>query len=310
MSEQQTILEVRYPTRKEANNLPAGYTFDRRSGKYFAPDGSEVAPNEFAGLFGEGATQKSDMSALRDLTKRRELIGSFTSRIDANTKVVENLATKYGNSDARLLNIPINKLKQYMGSGEYASLQLALRSLSNEIAKVESGSLGIAEVSVQQSEAMNKIHDPNLSIADMIKVLETGKLLSRTSMEAIGSQVSGLKGRMKGNTGAYNVNRPYATVTNQQGKTSYIDTKEAYDELEANGMLPDNVQINKQGASTPSGQTTAPTKVRRGAEFNKNVAYLKMARTRDEAKTKIRALAQQGWRPEELTEIARSAGWE
>lgn len=310
MNEQRSILEVRYPTKSQATNLPAGYVFDRRTGKYSAPDGTEVAPNEFANLFGEGATQKSDMSALRDLTKRRELIGSFTSRIDANTKVVENLATKYGNTDARLLNIPINKLKQYMGSGEYASLQLALRSLSNEIAKVESGSLGIAEVSVQQSEAMNKIHDPNLSIADMIKVLETGKLLSKTSMGAIDSQVSNLKGRMKGNTGAYNINQPYATSTNSQGKTAYIDTKEAYEELEANGMLPPNVKINTPSTPQPSGQTNAPAKVRRGAEFNKNVAYLKMARNREEAKAKIRALAQQGWKPEELTEIARSAGWE
>lgn len=208
LEDQRAIIDIRYPPFQQATNLPAGYTFNRKTGKFQAPDGTEVSPMDFAGLFGEGAGQKADMSALRDLTKRRELIGSFTNRIDANTKVVEQLAKKYGNTDARLLNIPINKLKQYMGSGEFASLQLALRSLSNEIAKVESGSLGIAEVSVQQAEAMNKIHDPNLSVADMMKVLETGKLLGRTSMGAIDEQVTGLKNRIKVNVGAYNGNNP------------------------------------------------------------------------------------------------------
>ena len=53
--------------------------------------------------------------------------------------------------------MPINKAKQWFGAGEWNALQLAITSLSNEIAKVESGSLGIAEVSPEQARVMRRI---------------------------------------------------------------------------------------------------------------------------------------------------------
>lgn len=142
-----------------------------------------------------------EVGALKDLTKRKELIGTFTNRIDENTKVVERIAKKYGNQAPRLVNMPVNKLAQVMGSGDYASLKLALKSLSNEIAKVESGSLGISEVSVEQAKYMEKIHDADMTFGDLMKVLETGKQLGKTSMSAINKQRKDLQNRMKGSSG-------------------------------------------------------------------------------------------------------------
>ena len=167
----------------------------------------------------EKAKYSANSSALRDLTKREQLVSSFTNRIDANSKVVENLARKYEQTNSRLLNVPINALKAQLGSGEWQSLNLALTSLSNEIAKVESGSLGIAEVSVSQAERMAKIHDPNLSVNDLMKVINTGKELSKTSKQAFKQQKMDLETEMKGKSGEGETpaasNAPVAT----KGKT-------------------------------------------------------------------------------------------
>ena len=147
----------------------------------------------------ERATVASNKSALQDLTKREALIGTFTNRIEATSKVVVDAFNKLGNTDSRLRNIPINKLKQYMGSGELRALNLAVTSLSNEVAKVESGSLGIAEVSEGQAQTMRKIHDfDTLSLNDVMKVIDMGKELGKTSMGSIKLQRQDLVKEMRG----------------------------------------------------------------------------------------------------------------
>jgi hypothetical protein len=149
---------------------------------------------------GEQAARKAgyqaDSSALRDLTKRGEMIKSFVVRIDANTKVVEDLLNKYTRSDSRLVNYPMSKLDTVMGSGDLASLKLGLFSLSREVAKVESNSVGIAEVSVEAQKIMDAIHDPTLPVKEMMKVLKTGMTLGKTSVSAIEGQKSDLVGRI------------------------------------------------------------------------------------------------------------------
>lgn len=141
--------------------------------------------------------ERANIKSLNDLAKRETLIGTFTHRIDATSDVVIKLAQKYRNTNSRLLNIPINSLSGMMGSGDLQALKLALKSLSNEVAKVESGSLGIAEVSVEQSKYMERVHDPNLSLNDMLKVINTGKALGKTNMDSIRKQRQELKGRIQ-----------------------------------------------------------------------------------------------------------------
>lgn len=137
-------------------------------------------------------------SAYRELEKRDTLQKTFINKIEENSRTVENIAKKYGNNWNRIINLPVNKANQIMGSGDFAALKLALKSTSNEIAKVESGSLGIAEVSATQAEFMHKIHDENLSVGEMIKVLEMGKELGRNANVAIGQQKSELIKEMGG----------------------------------------------------------------------------------------------------------------
>jgi uncharacterized protein YdcH (DUF465 family) len=111
---------------------------------------------------------------------------------------VLDLAKKINNKDSRMANVPINKLKSMLGSGDLQALDLALTSLSNEIAKVESGSIGIAGVSIDQAKIMARIHDRDLSLNDLKKVIDTGKLLGKTSIDSLKKQRKDLKGEISG----------------------------------------------------------------------------------------------------------------
>jgi hypothetical protein len=135
---------------------------------------------------------------MKDLVKRETLIGTFVNRIDATSDVVMKYAQKVGNTDSRLLNIPRNRLAAMAGSGTWRAYELTLVSLSQEIAKVESGSIGIAGVAETQSAIMRAIHDPNLSINQLKEVIDAGKMLGKTSMDSIRKQRKGLKADIAG----------------------------------------------------------------------------------------------------------------
>jgi hypothetical protein len=144
------------------------------------------------------AELKGEKMGMNDLIKRETLIGTFVNRIDSTSNVVLDLAKKINNKDSRMANVPINKLKSMLGSGDLQALDLALTSLSNEIAKVESGSLGIAGVSIDQAKIMARIHDRDLSLNDLKKVIDTGKLLGKTSIDSLKKQRKDLKGEISG----------------------------------------------------------------------------------------------------------------
>jgi hypothetical protein len=144
------------------------------------------------------AVAAANKTALSELTKREQLITTFTRRIDATSDVALAAYKRFGNTDSRLRNVPINKLKGYIGDGELQAIKLAVKSLSNEIAKVESGSIGIGEVSVEQAKYMEKVHDVNLSLEDFVKVVNMGKELGKTSTETLKLQREDLVKEMRG----------------------------------------------------------------------------------------------------------------
>jgi hypothetical protein len=152
------------------------------------------------------ALNRAQTMAMGDIKKREQLQETFISKIEQNVKTLETAKKKYGGEYNRLANIPINKLNEYLGSGDLASLKLVLRSISNEVAKVESGSLGIAEVSVTQAEAMNKIHDANMTLGDLMTVANMSLELGHNARNAIKSQLSDLQTEMKSKPGIKVVN--------------------------------------------------------------------------------------------------------
>lgn len=148
-------------------------------------------------LVTQQANIKAYKMAMTDITKFSERVKVYTRVIEKNSDYLETLASKYNLTGPRFANMPVNSLRQFMGSGDFAALKLALKSLSNEVAKVESGSLGIAEVSVEQGKVMERIHDPNLSFGELMKVVQTGRQLGENRELALEQQLEELRGTIR-----------------------------------------------------------------------------------------------------------------
>lgn len=152
-----------------------------------------------AGLTGAEAAAKralfkANQAALQDNTKRETAVRQFTNTIDANIGTWDELQAKYGNNFGKIVNQARNMLAQgVQGSGDLASLQAVLQSTANEVAKVESGSLGIAEVSVEQARKWGKIFNEALDPAEMRKVMATSMTLGQNRVKAIADENERLK---------------------------------------------------------------------------------------------------------------------
>jgi hypothetical protein len=137
--------------------------------------------------------------AVGENEKRLALTRGFVNTIDSNIEMIRDMRQKYGQNFGKLVNQAANNLKQgIMGSGDLAALQLALRSTSNEVAKIESGSLGIAEVSVEQAAQMKKIFSENLNDSDLMAVLDTAGSLGKIRLKSLEDTISSTKSRMGG----------------------------------------------------------------------------------------------------------------
>jgi hypothetical protein len=139
------------------------------------------------------ADLKANNDVIRDIKKRDALVGTYTGKIDENTKMFKAMRSKYGANWNKMVNMPINTLGRYMGSGDLASLKLVLKSTSNEVAKVESGSLGVAEVSIDQAKEMARIHDMDMTMGELEKVLNTGVQLGKNAHKANRAQIDSLE---------------------------------------------------------------------------------------------------------------------
>ncbi len=183
-------IELRIPPFQQGTALPPGIIFNRKTGKYTdSNSGQEMSREKLTTLYGERAMLDADKSALRDLSKRYELISIFANRIDANVPIVKEASKLVNNTDARLYNAAINKSKQFLlGSGQWAALQTSLLALSNEVQRIESNSLGIGGQGQEERKVWAKIHDPNLSFKDLDILLDMITKLSRTAKGAVNKQ--------------------------------------------------------------------------------------------------------------------------
>lgn len=163
-------------------------------------DRAKLRGDTGASQVARAAETKANSSALTDLTKREQLIESYNYRIkETSDKVLIPLIKKWDLRNPRFANVPINKLAEIMGSGDLASLKLALNSVSVEVGKVEFNALGIQQLTDSAAKFMKDIHDENMPVGELLKVIETSKQLGDTGKSAISKQRTDLRKRMKGN---------------------------------------------------------------------------------------------------------------
>lgn len=125
--------------------------------------------------------------------KNRDMMNSFVKNIDKQIDKVEDLMAggdiqRFG---FRAADMGVRELKtRLVGSGAERVLESYLREVSNEIAKVVTGSqASIQEVSVEAQKVWSQIHDKNLSFPEIKKVLDAtrkqGELRLQSTDEAI-----------------------------------------------------------------------------------------------------------------------------
>ncbi len=102
----------------------------------------------------------------------------FVTNIDDLSRKYMELRKQYGVNFGKLVNTGLNNLRQGIpGSGELANLQQYLTSISLEVAKVESGELGIQAATESQQKLWAKIHNMNFDVEDIDKVLKASQNL-------------------------------------------------------------------------------------------------------------------------------------
>ena len=133
------------------------------------------------------------------LKPRIELIKTFTKRIDANINLFNNFKSKFKNEWPRIANLTLRQAYAgAIGSGDMASLKQILFSIESEVAKVERGSIGVAGADVESAKIQARIHDLNLPISELEKVLNTSRSLGQTADQVLQQQWSELKSETRG----------------------------------------------------------------------------------------------------------------
>jgi len=138
--------------------------------------------------------------SLANQQKVYNMMGSFVRNMDQQIsrvkKIGDDLVNRVG---TRALDLPLRELKtRFKGSGNEAILEAYTLEISNEIGKLSTGSAAsIRELSVDAQERWAKIHDPNLSLGELIKVLDETKHMGAMRMEGAKDEIESTKYAME-----------------------------------------------------------------------------------------------------------------
>ncbi len=146
------------------------------------------------------ADVKSIAGSLKFQEKQYGAMGSFVRNLDAQVDKVKELSKEFATFDTRLLNIPLRSIRgRLSGSPLQAKYDMYLTEIESEIGKLATGSTAsVAELSQGAQEKWSRIHDKNLSIKDMISLLEETREAGRIRMKSVGDQLMETRKKMRG----------------------------------------------------------------------------------------------------------------
>jgi len=161
---------------------------------------------------------KSIQGALNLLEKQDVSMGSFVDNISEQVDRVRELSKDLNTFDTRILNKPLRFVRgSIIGSPLQAKYDMFLTEIESEIGKLASGSAAsIAELSQGAQEKWAKIHDKNLSVVDMLSLLEETKIAAYLRHKTVQTQLSKTRRKM---------------ATRDFSKPPEIKTQAEYDQL-------------------------------------------------------------------------------
>ena len=181
-----------------------------RGGKAFVTAVYSKANQELAKLGATPAELATVANVRKGLstsfTNQEKIIGmmnGFVNNLDKQVDRVDqwskDLVQRVG---PRILNVPIREYKiRFQGSGEEAVLSAYLIEISNEIGKLSTGSAAsIRELSESAQQQWQKIHDPNLSLADLKVVLNETKQMGKMRLDSSKEELAATQSALKNTT--------------------------------------------------------------------------------------------------------------
>jgi hypothetical protein len=170
--------ELYYEQYYRTKTIPPFAYRDAQSRNAFIQGFSEWAKrNNIQGA--DVVAQRAEVDALTksqaNQEKVRGMMGGFVrninKQVDRVDQIGQDLVSRVG---VRALDLPIRELKtRFAGSGQERVLESYLMEISNEIGKLSTGSsASIAELSAEAQKRWSGVHDPNLSINELKKILD------------------------------------------------------------------------------------------------------------------------------------------
>ncbi len=131
---------------------------------------SDIRPQDVALM--QADFRAGDMS-LRNMRKQEAPMEAFVLNINKQIAKLQTLYKPGDRTGLRLMDLPIRELRmRAKGSGEEAVKASYLLEISNEIGKLSSGSsASIQQLSDSAKEDWKRVHDPNLSGKEILKVV-------------------------------------------------------------------------------------------------------------------------------------------
>jgi DNA primase catalytic subunit len=125
--------------------------------------------------------------------KQRGMMGSFVNNInrqvDKITTMSEDIVSRVG---ARALDLPLRELNvRFKGSGNERVFEAYMKEISAEIQKLSQGSTAsIAQLPEQNRLEWEKIHDVNLSMNELKKVLAGTKEMANMRIGSVNDEIA------------------------------------------------------------------------------------------------------------------------
>ena len=150
----------------------------------------------------EKAMYKAGQQSLGQQVKQRGAAGNFVRNIDKQIDRLDDYMgklQKVSRLGVRALDLPRRELlKRVAGSGDEVVVEAYLTEISNEIGKLSTGSqASIAELSAGAQEKWANIHDPNLSINELKKILTESKEMGRMRIESMEEEIEFTKSKLQ-----------------------------------------------------------------------------------------------------------------
>lgn len=120
-------------------------------------------------------TVKSAQQSLNGISKTLSMVNASEGTVDKNMDVVLELAKKGVGTNVPLLNVPIQSIRQRLGSADTAAFNAAIGTVADEYAKVmttNTGTGGGVTSDAARREAYNRLNK-NMSVGQLQSVITT-----------------------------------------------------------------------------------------------------------------------------------------